>query len=457
MSETFEVQQERAAESSSAAAYAESSSAAIHSESSSAAIHSESSSAATPSESASSKVGASESSSAENPAAAITPGPSASLTTATKSSALIPTTASQSTPGTLSSAPSITNVASNNTLPSGSHKASYSGGTLAGAIVGSIAGTCLLALLAFLYLRRRRERNHSPEMTRTSFAVTSDTPKQSGQIHSHFLGHTVASTQENPSPPISPVIGSSFDLSSYIPAPADDNAVCTRIQTLFDQASLHIDNYYSYSNPSLRLTQDALACTIQYDSPFLPSLLATILSNPRAQRPALTHVLVRALLEATQPGSRGVSLLPSCYKLSPQQQETSTFDLDDHRTMFAWRMLTAHLYSRSHGIQGSTSMEIQRDAITALAKSFTTAFAPYSDPSFSEAHRLGHLTSVVRAAADLGAWLFSQPCFFEFRWTSVVTPLNQLIMFPAVVKVGNEQGRRISVPHTLVAETTARI
>lgn len=125
--------------------------------------------------------------------------------------------------------------------------------------------------------------------------------------------------------------------------------------------------------------------------------------------------------------------------------------------MFAWRMLTSRLYAQIHGIQGPTSMEIQGDAITALAKSFTRAFAPYSDPNFSEAHRLGHLTSVVRAAADLGSWLFSQPCFFEFRWTSLVTPLNQLIIFPAVVKVGNEQGCRLSVPHTLAGETSARI
>lgn len=125
--------------------------------------------------------------------------------------------------------------------------------------------------------------------------------------------------------------------------------------------------------------------------------------------------------------------------------------------MFAWRMLTSHMYTRSHGLQGPTSVISQGDAITALVEGFSTAFAPYSDSHFTETDRLGHLTSVVRAVADLGAWLFAQPCSFEFRWTSLVTTLDQVIMFPAVMKVGDEQGRPLSVSHTLVDRTSARI
>jgi hypothetical protein len=131
--------------------------------------------------------------------------------------------------------------------------------------------------------------------------------------------------------------------------------------------------------------------------------------------------------------------------------------IDYHRVMFVWRMLTSNIYTRSHNLQGPTSVISQRDAIAALVEDFTTAFAPCIDSHFTAEDHLGHLTSVVQAAADLGAWLFSQPCSFEFRWTSLVTPLDQIIMFPAVLKVGDEQGRPLSVPHTLVEETSARI
>jgi hypothetical protein len=131
--------------------------------------------------------------------------------------------------------------------------------------------------------------------------------------------------------------------------------------------------------------------------------------------------------------------------------------IDDHRVMFAWRMLTSNIYTRGHNLQGHTSAISQREAIAALVEDFATAFAPYVDSHFTVEDHLGHLTSVVQAAADLGSWLFSQPCSFEFRWSPLVTPLNQVIMFPAVLKVGDEQGRPLSVPHTLVEETSARI
>jgi hypothetical protein len=132
-------------------------------------------------------------------------------------------------------------------------------------------------------------------------------------------------------------------------------------------------------------------------------------------------------------------------------------DIDDHRAVFAWRMLTANMSSGSVDNQEATSVSPPGNAISALAESFNTAFAPYSDPHYSDADRLSHLKSVVRAAAELGAWLFAQPCSFEFRWTSLVTPLNQVIILPAVVKVGDEQGHPIPVPHTLVEETLARV
>lgn len=189
-----------------------------------------------------------------------------------------------------------------------------------------MAGTFLLALLAFFYLRHRRKRIYPDGMDQSSIAVTTETPKQPAQIQSHFLGANPAASHEKHTP-FPPAIGSQlFDLASYIPSPADDNTVCTRIQTLFDQASLHIDNYYSHINPALQLTPDVVACMKKLDSPLLPSPLATLLSNPRAQRAALTHALVRALLQAIQPGNQTGSLLPPCYTMSSKEQETNGVD-----------------------------------------------------------------------------------------------------------------------------------
>ncbi|OQD84031.1 hypothetical protein PENANT_c014G10933 [Penicillium antarcticum] len=370
---------------------------------------------------ASSSAGVSDSTkTSTNPSA--TPDTSSVLPTATTSSGLIPTSPAPSSSRPPSNTPSTTNIPNGNAQSSSLHKSGYSGGTLAGAIVGSIAGTLLLALLAFVLLRHRRKRNHPDAMAQNStISVTTETPKQPTQIQSRSFGVTSA-TSRDAYPQIAPAVGlQHFDLASYMPIPADDNTVSTKIQTLFDQASLHIDNYYSHANPTLQITPEVVACMNKFDSPFLSSPLATLLANPRSKRAALTHTLVRALLQGIQPGSQTWSLLPPCYTMNLDKKEISGNMFDDHRAMFAW------------------------------------PFAPYIDANFTVEDQLDHLTSVVRAAADLGTWLFSQPCSFGFRWTSLVTPLDQVIIFPAVFKDGDEQGRPLRVPHTLVEETSVRI
>jgi hypothetical protein len=163
-------------------------------------------------------------------------------------------------------------------------------------------------------------------MAQSSISVTTDTPKQPAQIQSRFLGATAATSQDKHTH-IPPAIESQlFDLTSYIPSPVDDSTVSMKIQTLYDQASLHIDNYYSHTNLTLRLTPDVVACMNKFDSPFLPSALATLLSNPRSKRATLTHTLVRALLQGIQPRSQTWSLLPPCYTMGPNKQETSGDD-----------------------------------------------------------------------------------------------------------------------------------
>jgi hypothetical protein len=172
-------------------------------------------------------------------------------------------------------------------------------------------------------------------MAQSSISVTTETPKQPAQIQSRIFGATAATSHDKHTH-IPPAIESQrFDLASYIPSPVDDNTVSTKIQTLYDQASLHIDNYYSHTNLALGLTPDVVACMNKFDSPFLPSPLAILLSNPRSKRAALTHTLVRALLQGIQPGSQTCSLLPPCYTMSRNKQETSG---DDFGTLLTSRI-----------------------------------------------------------------------------------------------------------------------
>jgi hypothetical protein len=62
------------------------------------------------------------------------------------------------------------------------------------------------------------------------------------------------------------------------------------------------------------------------------------------------------------------------------------------------------------------------------------------------------LKSVASAAAELGRWLFAQPCAYEFAWDR---PGRQgMGITPRVVKVCDEQGRRLAVPQVMAEGTS---
>lgn len=125
--------------------------------------------------------------------------------------------------------------------------------------------------------------------------------------------------------------------------------------------------------------------------------------------------------------------------------------------MFAWRMLTAYLHRTERPAQDSPALAPPEDVIESLAERFSATFASYSDSRFSDSDRLAHLTSVFRAASDLGIWLFSHPCAFDYRWDTDSIPSDHAIVFPAVVKVSDEFGRQLSAPQMLVERTVARV
>ncbi|KAE8393073.1 hypothetical protein BDV23DRAFT_150038 [Aspergillus alliaceus] len=363
---------------------------------------------------------------------------------------------SSAQPSTFSSASNSTSASTTSTTgpnrtgtsaPQTSHASSgVSNGALAGAVVGSIVGTAIIAVLvSFLYIRFRK--NQDARTAKPS--LTPDKPNHQGNL-SDKSSHPLVASQERESPgPSATSLSQLLNLSSYVPEPADDSVVCARIQTLFDLASLHVDNYYfPASSPTGPPTQDALARITTYESPFLPAPLVQLLSKRRVRRAALTHVLVRSLLEAIQSGSATESLLPIPYASASRSGQNAVLGYEDSRALFAWRMLTSRLYKEGYFADSVTA---EPSAVRTLAASFVQAFAPYSDPDFSETSRLDHLMSVTRAAADLGVWLFAQPCSFDFCWNANL--IDKVAVLPAVVKVSDEQGQRLFAPRVLVEET----
>jgi hypothetical protein len=110
-------------------------------------------------------------------------------------------------------------------------------------------------------------------------------------------------------------------------------------------------------------------------------------------------------------------------------------------------MLTAYLYQRQQAAR-----DVDEHTISRLAELFVDSFTWYANPAHTRAERLQHLKSVASAAAELGRWLFAQPCAFEFVWDH---PGRQgMVITPRVAKLCDEQGRRLAVPQVMVEGTS---
>lgn len=251
------------------------------------------------------------------------------------STILIPGYSSTPIPGystTPSSTGTVTPSHTSSTLP---HPTRYSAGALAGAIVGSIVGTAILTfLVAFLFFRRRHSAGSSHQQGHPHSQATSSYPQGSGPRSNPTpkadggLFKSASVVTEKGGRPVGgaavPVLTAASLVDRYIERPADDAEVIRQVKSLFDNVTLHVENYYSFNSRSAVSNSTLLS---RYDSPFLPAPVASLLSNSNRVNSVIKHCLVRTLLTEILPPnpalslqSNGGSLLPQLYGVytSPQ-------------------------------------------------------------------------------------------------------------------------------------------
>ena len=69
--------------------------------------------------------------------------------------------------------------------------------------------------------------------------------------------------------------------------------------------------------------------------------------------------------------------------------------------------------------------------------------------------RADSLAVIVKEAADLGMWIFSQPSLLEFRWPKAVD--RSIVVAPALVKASDERGDLLREPHVIVEPSTQKL
>ncbi|KAK2883392.1 hypothetical protein FQN49_000032 [Arthroderma sp. PD_2] len=378
-------------------------------------------------------------------------------------------TTSGSTNTTMSSTTSATHSLTTTSTKPGHTAGSSSGsssGVLAGAVVGSFIGGAILTLLAvYLFFGRRRSRENGHKDNRTQGTAESkgyDTEPNGSR--DHFGGPlTLSSTPDKLSTHFAhPLPGEKASLGGYIPRPADDKTVHNRVLTVFEHIALHVENYYSCSsslNIESSLSAEDAAMIDSYNSPFLPVPVISLLSQSKDQGPVIKHCLIQAILplisNATQSTSipEGDSFLPPLYAASKDLRDMELYtDSVATQVQFQWRMLTSHGYRGVSAAQRQAYLTSRKEKISSVAKRFTTTFRFHANPQHPESVRTRHLASMMEDAADLGVWLFEQPCGFEFIWDDAV--VGKITVYPAMEKTHDEQGRRLQVKQNMVKADT---
>ena len=97
----------------------------------------------------------------------------------------------------------------------------------------------------------------------------------------------------------------------------------------------------------------------------------------------------------------------------------------------------------------------QRDEkIEGIVRAASQAFAPWKKPSYPDLDRAQSLTAILKEAADLGIWIFSQPCDLRFSWPrSSELGANRVAVTPALVKTSDEMGQSLPKAQVLVDAT----
>jgi hypothetical protein len=115
-------------------------------------------------------------------------------------------------------------------------------------------------------------------------------------------------------------------------------------------------------------------------------------------------------------------------------------------------------YLRPDPAEDATHITKRDQTIDEASRLFSNAFEAWKKQEHSDEDRLRHLTEVLRSAAEVGIWLFSHPCSFDFTWhVQEDSEDPKMVVAPGLVKVTNEKGQQLSRPQQLIEMETRKI
>ena len=333
---------------------------------------------------------------------------------------------------------------------------------MAGVVIGVAVGLALITFLAtFLAMRRRRGSG----------------AKNNGGVLDTGSQHYQDSEPKGPSVIETPSGSTAFE--NFLPQSADDKTVQNNVKTTLDHIELHVENFYQNASASGARSADAELAT--FNSPYLPSSLAALLpqTNNRVLliKHALAHFITSCISATASPDwsllPEDFVLLPSAIRAANSSRSTKPGEYSNSleeignalfadipkgfgQSMSRWRVLTAYL--RPNPLD-DTSYIAQRDhQINEMVQVFSRAFAPWQNPKYKDKERVESLSAILKEAAGLGIWMFSQPSELQFQWPKhSEVGSNKVAVTPALVKLTDERGQSLSQPQVMIKIATQKV
>ncbi|KAF2708355.1 hypothetical protein K504DRAFT_468699 [Pleomassaria siparia CBS 279.74] len=318
-----------------------------------------------------------------------------------------------------------------------------SNGVSKGAVAGIAIGTLILgaaiALIAALFLFKRRNRrspasspsklspyDSSPELVSLSKGPTSYAQGVSQVPAPSDMAAVAAKRHVD----LTDLSHSSDFLAGVLPQTADDRTVRDKVSMLFDQIQQHVENFYRDVHASITPSMESDLTRFGTQDVGMLELLQSS-SMPTV---AIKHALMGYVLKITSlEGGHDGTLFPADVTgVGAPKQFTGTPDLS--AAYIIYKRLAVHLHS---AVQSNAQARLSE--IREAAEHFAITFFPWANPTYGDQEKDEDLVQLISSALDLSVWLHGQPFVYEFLWEGVGR--RGIVVSPGLTKTTDLKGR----------------
>ena len=271
------------------------------------------------------------------------------------------------------------------------------------------------------------------------------------------------STNGGTSTPRKPILATAA-MTGDLPQAADDKEVQQRTSTVLDQVDVFVQNFcqpQARSESSRAQENIDLSPLATSNTPILSRSQAAQFARSEDALPLIRHALAWQITAEISSGSS--ALLPeasatSRYAGGSDTKKSGEWIVAAYILIDFVQNLLSNKLLTGRSTPSTAFTELRDHEITKAIRTFNGLFSPWFKAKYTDAQRDEALRTIWLEAAKVGTWLMNQPQELQFQWpegsqASGQAEKRSLAVAPALVKITDDRGQRLSNPQTVVPAT----